>query len=546
MFGGSSRKDSLKPMEPPAPSFPKQQMLVLAICRICEPIAFMGIFPYVYFMVRDFHITDDPNRIAFYAGLVTSAFTFAEFSTGFLWGRLSDRIGRKPVILTGLTGTALSVLMFGFSKSLTMALTARALGGLLNGNMGVLQSTLTELVSYKDHRPRAFTILPLVWSVGSVIGPMIGGALANPCETFPSVFARGTIWDLYPYLLPNLFSAFICVIGVVNGILFLDETHPALKRKRDRGRELGQWLASKAPWSSQHDRQHSFDSASEYAPLLGNEEQLPGYRTTESSPESSPRLSTARPTSEPHEQLSLGQASAQTDEVPTIFTRNVILNIVSFGILAFHTMTFDTLLPSFLATKAPSGATSMNLPFQFVGGFGFSSQQTGVVMSFQGIYTMVINAVLVPVIIARLTPLGTFRLLAVSYFALYLITPYLVLLPERFSMVGLSLIIVWKATFSSLAYPSNALLTAEWAPSQNVMGTINGAAASTASLCRAAAPAFSGMLYAFGLESGYSGLAWWFSALVTLGGAYVAMRLPEPRVLSEKSRGDIEAAPASS
>lgn len=93
----------------------------------------MGIFPYVYFMVRDFHITDDPNRIAFYAGLVTSAFTFAEFSTGFLWGRLSDRIGRKPVILTGLTGTALSVLMFGFSKNLTMALTARALGGLLNG-----------------------------------------------------------------------------------------------------------------------------------------------------------------------------------------------------------------------------------------------------------------------------------------------------------------------------------------------------------------------------------------------------------------------------
>lgn len=208
-------------------------------------------------------------------------------------------------------------------------------------------------------------------------------------------------------------------------------------------------------------------------------------------------------------------------------------------------MTFDTLLPSFLATKAPSAATAMNLPFQFVGGFGFTSQQTGVVMSFQGIYTMIINAVLVPVIIARLTPLGTFRLLTMSYFALYLITPYLVLLPERFSMVGLSIIIVWKATFSSLAYPSNALLTTEWAPSQNVMGTINGAAASTASLCRAAAPAFSGMLYAFGLESGYSGLAWWFSALVTLGGAYVAMRLPEHRVMSEKSRGDIEAAPAS-
>ena len=163
---------------------------------------------------------------------------------------------------------------------------------------------------------------------------MIGGALARPCINYPGLFKAGTIWEKYPYLLPNLFSAFICLIGVVNGILFLDETHSALKRKRDRGRELGQWLASKAPWSSQPDCQHNFDSASEYAPLLGNEEQLPGYRTTESSPESSPRLSTARPTSEPHEQLSLGHASAQPDEVPTIFTRPVILNIVSFGILA--------------------------------------------------------------------------------------------------------------------------------------------------------------------------------------------------------------------
>lgn len=105
----------------------------LAICRICEPIAFMGIFPYIYFMIEDFHITDDKSRISFYAGMVTSAFTFAEFSTGLLWGRLSDKVGRKPVLLTGLIGTAISVLIFGFAPNLTVALIARAVGGLLNG-----------------------------------------------------------------------------------------------------------------------------------------------------------------------------------------------------------------------------------------------------------------------------------------------------------------------------------------------------------------------------------------------------------------------------
>ena len=93
----------------------------------------MGIFPYIYFMIQDFHITEDQNKISFYAGMVTSAFTFAEFSTGLFWGRLSDRIGRKPVLLTGLIGTALSVLIFGFAPDLKTALIARAVGGLLNG-----------------------------------------------------------------------------------------------------------------------------------------------------------------------------------------------------------------------------------------------------------------------------------------------------------------------------------------------------------------------------------------------------------------------------
>ncbi len=84
-------------------------------------------------MVKGFNMTDDDDKISFYAGMVTSCFAFAEFSTGFMWGRLSDKIGRKPVLLIGMAGTGLSVLIFGFAPNLTVALFARALGGLLNG-----------------------------------------------------------------------------------------------------------------------------------------------------------------------------------------------------------------------------------------------------------------------------------------------------------------------------------------------------------------------------------------------------------------------------
>lgn len=92
----------------------------------------MSIFPYIGEMVKSFHIVP-VREAAIYAGFITSAFTLAEFSTGFLWGRLSDRIGRKPVLLCGMAGTALSVLMFGLAPNYYVALVARALGGLLNG-----------------------------------------------------------------------------------------------------------------------------------------------------------------------------------------------------------------------------------------------------------------------------------------------------------------------------------------------------------------------------------------------------------------------------
>ena len=93
----------------------------------------MSIFPYSYYMIVSFKITTDDHQIAMYAGMITSAFAFAEFSTGIVWGKLSDRIGRKPVLLTGLAGTLLSMLVFGLAPSLPVALVGRALGGFLNG-----------------------------------------------------------------------------------------------------------------------------------------------------------------------------------------------------------------------------------------------------------------------------------------------------------------------------------------------------------------------------------------------------------------------------
>lgn len=85
---------------------------------------------------------------------------------GIPWGRFSDRYGRKPAILLGLTSTMLMSLLWGFSKSLPLAIVARALQGAGNGNVGIIRTTVAEMVPFKELQPRAFSLMPLVWNIG--------------------------------------------------------------------------------------------------------------------------------------------------------------------------------------------------------------------------------------------------------------------------------------------------------------------------------------------------------------------------------------------
>lgn len=143
------------------------------------------------------------------------------------------------------------------------------------------------------------------------------------------MFDAGTIWDRYPYLLPNLFSAVTVFCGVIIGLLFLEETHSERKKRRDPGVELGKRILS---WVSTKSCQIPARKAEKQALL--DDDELPGYRTTENSPQ---LVGSASAIPEPTETLDLTD-TANNDELEEqpkkIFTRPVILNIISYGILA--------------------------------------------------------------------------------------------------------------------------------------------------------------------------------------------------------------------
>lgn len=477
----------------------------------------MSLFPYSYRMIESFNITQNESTISIYAGMLITAFAFAEFTTGMIWGRISDRIGRKPVLVMGLVGTAISMVCFGFATNLWTAIIARALGGFLNGNVGVLQTTVAELVKKKEHQPRAYSIMPFVWCLGSIIGPAMGGALAMPVKSYPSVFSTGGLFEQYPFLLPNLVCVTILIFGITNGILFIEETHPELKHRRDRGRELGDYLVrlvvgGQVESCSIHEKAMELDFDCPTA------EELPGYRTTENSPL---LASTPDPvTTDPEKGV-----VKQNKGIDKIFSKQVIYVILGYGILAFHSVSFDAMMPVMLS-EAPATQSPV-LPFKFSGGFGMTTKSIGFMMAVQGVYSMVAQLWFFPFIVKRVGTLTAFRAVMLVWPILYFLVPYLVLLPHKFQSIGIYAALLTKITFHVIAFPSNAILLANAAPSKSVLGTINGAAASTACLCRAFGPTISGAIHSAGLRIGYNGFAWWAGGVVCLIGALEAYFIQE-------------------
>ncbi|KAL8859081.1 MAG: hypothetical protein Q9178_004344 [Gyalolechia marmorata] len=151
------------------PKLPVQQLVILALCRLADPISFSSVFPYLPEMIESFNVPKD--EVGRWAGVSSAVFSLSQAITAIFWGRASDRFGRKPVILTAMICVMSTGLLFGFSQNLAMAIVARSLAGASNGNVGILRTTVAEIVPWKELQPRAFSVMPLMWTIGSIFGP---------------------------------------------------------------------------------------------------------------------------------------------------------------------------------------------------------------------------------------------------------------------------------------------------------------------------------------------------------------------------------------
>ncbi|GAB1316668.1 Drug efflux system protein [Madurella fahalii] len=470
--------------------FPTVQLFLLAIVRLAEPIALTSIFPYAWPLIKRFQIGNEDDA-SFYAGLLISSFSLAEALMGMYWGGLSDRVGRKPVLLLGCIGTMFSMVMVGFASNLWIALLGRALGGLLNGNIAVIQTMVGELVTKPEHEPRAYSIMPFVWSVGTIIGPMIGGLFADPHESYPDIFPKGSLFERFPYLLPNLICACMLLMSVLLGYFLLEETHPDMQPRACLPDDT--FLSENTPLIETSDAMKR--------PAVDLRDENYGTMRSRDQPTSSWTKDVEKPAS--------------------IFCKRIMAVVLSLSIFTYHSMTYDHLLPIFFEDdRTPPRALAAHLGlFYSPGGLGLSLQAVGVVMAVQGAIALFMQAVVFPLMAERMGVYRLFILITVLHPVAYVIVPFLLYIPEGLLYPAIYFCLAVRNFFSILLYPLLLILIKEATPSLTVLGKVNGLAASAGAACRMVAPPIAGYLYAIGKRMDCTALAWYGSALVAVIGA---------------------------
>lgn len=209
---------------------PVKQLFILAIISLSEQTALNSISPYLPQMVSSFKDVQ-AGQVGLYAGLVASIFALAQFATSFFWGWLSDRIGRKPVVLLGTFLTAACFIAFGFCRTLWQAIIVQVLMGLSNGNQGIVSTCLGEITD-RSNQSKAFIYLPVVYGLGGLTGPVVGGLLVSKHAHFSGN-------DPYPYLRPNLVSAGVLTLDMIITMLFLEESLEEAKDLPPLGKRVG-------------------------------------------------------------------------------------------------------------------------------------------------------------------------------------------------------------------------------------------------------------------------------------------------------------------
>ena len=200
------------PAPKPAPVSAAALPTLLSVMFI-NLLGFGIIVPLLPFYAKSFQAP--PWQVA----LIFSAYAIGAFFGEPFWGRLSDTVGRKPILISTVIGNCLCYLALAFAPNVYIAFLVRLLGGMASGNGAVIQGYIADITP-PDERTGKMSWLGAAYNIGFIVGPALGGLLANP--------AAGHAGFRVPLLIASGLSA-VCAIGLFT----------FLKESRGRHRRIG-------------------------------------------------------------------------------------------------------------------------------------------------------------------------------------------------------------------------------------------------------------------------------------------------------------------
>lgn len=421
-----------------ADPFPVFHMSVLAAAVLSSAISMSALFPYVGFMVVDLGVAKNADEAGYYSGCVASAMMAGRLLSSYPWGQLADRYGRKPALLSGCASVAVMSVIFGLSTNIYMAVVSRFLLGLFNPIWGIAKTLVSELCSAK-HEATGMGITSGCFSLGMVIGPMVGGLLANPAAQFPGIFGEIQLLVRFPYLLPNIVTALMAAAGGVMVFIYLPETI---------------------------DRDSLRDTTAEETSVVSLVK-TPGMATT------------------------MAQClTRRVIDIPLFISAGVFATMLTYFLVSFFSITFSEVVPLWaIATRKRNGLEMPQIDI-------------GYLMSITGVLLVIYTLFVYPKIANYLGPVLSFKVgLYVSVLFVILSTLLIYIRGAKIRYAALSVLFAGGKASSALSFSANALVLNNCVEKEK-RASLNGLNMAVGSFSKTVGPTLGTWLFAWSINNG--------------------------------------------
>ena len=204
----------------------RRALLTVFLTILLDLIGFGMILPFLTFYAQEFHAT--PLQI----GLLFSSYSLTQLLCAPLLGRLSDRVGRRPVLLASIAGSAISYVIFALAPSYAVLLLARSLSGVAAANYAIAQAYMAD-VSSPAERSKAMGLVGAAFGLGFVLGPALGGILEQAGGVLPALAHLG------PRLVPFAAATLSAINFLIAFVSLPESLSPELRR--DAASRGGAW-----------------------------------------------------------------------------------------------------------------------------------------------------------------------------------------------------------------------------------------------------------------------------------------------------------------